>query len=60
MSCWNKFENYVIGFKEEYTYREKYYKIQDKSFDIKKIIEELQEGVGFIQNSLLLSSHIQI
>lgn len=37
------YENYVIGFKEEYTYREKYYKIQDKSFDIKKIIEELQE-----------------
>lgn len=35
------YEDNVIGFREQDQYKEKYYKIQDKEFDIKKIIEEL-------------------
>ena len=36
------YEDNVIGFREKPEYKEKYYKIQDKEFDIRKIIEELQ------------------
>lgn len=36
------YEDNVIGFREKPEYKEKYYKIQDKKFDIKKIIRELQ------------------
>jgi len=36
------YDDNVIGFREEVQYKEKYYKIQDKEFDIKKIIGELQ------------------
>ena len=35
------YEDNVIGFREQDQYKEKYYKIQDKKFDINKIIEEL-------------------
>lgn len=35
------YEDNVIGFREQDQSKEKYYKIQDKKFDIKKIIEEL-------------------
>jgi hypothetical protein len=35
------YEDNVIGFREQDQYKEKYYKIQDKKFDIKKIIKEL-------------------
>jgi hypothetical protein len=36
------YEDNVIGFQKKLQYKEKYYKIQNKEFDIKKIIEELQ------------------
>jgi len=36
------YEDNVIGFKEKPESIGKYYKIQDKKFDIKKIIEELK------------------
>lgn len=36
------YENNIIGFKEEGKYKEKYYKILDKDFNIKGIIENLQ------------------
>jgi len=36
------YEDNVIGFREKPVCKEKYYKIQDKGFDIKKIIEELE------------------
>ncbi|MBE6060034.1 MAG: hypothetical protein E7215_07660 [Clostridium sulfidigenes] len=32
----------IIGFQEQGQYKEKYYKILDKDFDIKKIMEELK------------------
>jgi len=32
----------IIGFQEQDQYKEKYYKILDKDFDIKKIMEELK------------------
>lgn len=35
-------EDNVIGFQKKIQYKEKYYKIRNKEFDIKKIIEELQ------------------
>ncbi|GAA0765453.1 hypothetical protein GCM10008908_02040 [Clostridium subterminale] len=36
------YDDNVIGFREQEQYKEKYYKIQDKKFDIKKIMEELK------------------
>lgn len=32
----------IIGFNEEPNYRQKYYKILDKDFDIKKVIDGIQ------------------
>ena len=36
------YDDNVIGFREQDQYWEKYYKIQDKDFDIRKIMEELK------------------
>ena len=36
------YKNNVIGFYENSNYREQYFKIEDKEFDIEKIIENLQ------------------
>ncbi|GAA0765315.1 hypothetical protein GCM10008908_01660 [Clostridium subterminale] len=36
------YDDNVIGFREQDQYKEKYYKIQDKDFDIKKIMELLK------------------
>ncbi|WP_346917044.1 hypothetical protein [Clostridium sp.] len=36
------YDDNVIGFREQEQYKVKYYKIQDKEFDIKKILEELK------------------
>jgi len=36
------YDDNVIGFREQDQYWEKYCKIQDKDFDIKKIMEELK------------------
>jgi len=36
------YDDNVIGFQEQDQYKEKYYKILDKDFDIKKIMEELK------------------
>ncbi len=36
------YDDNVIGFQEQDQHKEKYYKIQDKDFDIKKIMEELK------------------
>lgn len=36
------YEDNVIGFQKKLQHKEKYYKIPNKEFDIKKIIEELQ------------------
>lgn len=37
------YKDNVIGFQKKPHYKETYYKIQDKEFDIKKVIKELQE-----------------
>ncbi len=36
------YDDNVIGFREQDKYWEKYYKIQDKDFDIRKVMEELK------------------
>ncbi|WP_346868483.1 hypothetical protein [Clostridium sp. UBA1353] len=36
------YDDNVIGFQEQDQYKEKYYKIQDKDFDIRKVMEELK------------------
>lgn len=36
------YENNVIGFYEDSNYKERYFKVEDKEFDIEKIIETLQ------------------
>jgi hypothetical protein len=38
------YKDKVIGFIRKPQYKETYYKIQNEEFDIKKVIEELQEG----------------
>lgn len=38
------YEDNVISFNEEPNYRKKFYKIQDKEFDIKGVIEEIEKG----------------
>lgn len=38
------YKNNVIAFQTDPQYKERYYKIQNKEFDIKKIIKELQEN----------------
>lgn len=38
------YEDNVISFNEEPNYREKFYQVQDKEFDIKGVIEEIQKG----------------
>ncbi len=36
------YDDNVIGFQEQDQHKEKYYKIQDKDFDIRKVMEELK------------------
>ncbi len=36
------YDDNVIGFREQDQHKEKYYKIQDKDFDIRKVMEELK------------------
>lgn len=39
----NFYDNNVIGFKKEPGYREQYYKVQNKEFNIKEVMEQLQK-----------------
>ncbi|WP_346846846.1 hypothetical protein [uncultured Clostridium sp.] len=36
------YDDNVIGFREQDQHKEKYYKIQDKNFDIRKVMEDLK------------------